>query len=175
MLPPKQQRQKSDGRASADGASCPNRGSVKPPETQWDFDERQDTRATRDNGSLKRNIQSQWHRTAQRLVTYAGITSLTLAVIFLTRKLGLPPQTAAKLHERLSGWREIRAASAVGAGRAGRAKRHFSTSAPFRRGTATPGTIVKTSCRWWRCRGRRRRRRGQRPGPWPRRGRDGPG
>jgi len=149
MPPPKQQRQKSAGQASADdqhpgraapaarrgttsksgrrssggkrsdrakeenagrnrpasdlqapewpGSELPASRTVKPPETQWDFDERQDTRATRDRNSLELNIKWQWHRTAQRLVTYAGIASLTLVFIFLIRKLGLPPQTAANL------------------------------------------------------------------------------
>jgi hypothetical protein len=70
---------------------------VAPPEAQWDFDERQDCRATTDDDSLRRSIRWQWHRTAQRLIIYAGLSGLAFVVFVLTRELGLAAQTAVKL------------------------------------------------------------------------------
>jgi hypothetical protein len=79
------------------GSQLPDSRVVAPPETQWDFDERQDARATSDDDSLKRNIRWQWHRTAQRLVIYAGPSGFALVVFVLTRELGLAPQAAVRL------------------------------------------------------------------------------
>lgn len=79
------------------GSHLPESRIVAPPETQWDFDERQETWATKDDDSLRRNIRWQWHRTAQRLVTYIGPSALALVVLVLTKELGLAPQTAVKL------------------------------------------------------------------------------
>ena len=76
-------------------SQLPESRTAKPPETPWDFEERQYVWATKDDENLKRNISWQWHRTAQRLVTFAGVSSLTLTVLDLTRHEGLPPQTAA--------------------------------------------------------------------------------
>jgi hypothetical protein len=79
------------------GSQLPRSRAAAPPATQWDFDERLDTRATRDDESLRRNIRWQWHRTAQRLVSVAGLSFLTLAFLALVRLEGLPPRTAAPL------------------------------------------------------------------------------
>lgn len=87
----------SDHQATDRPGNLPESRIVTSPETQWDFDERQDIRATRDDDSLRRNIQWQWHRTAQRWVAYAGPSGLALVVFVLTRELGLAPQTAVKL------------------------------------------------------------------------------
>jgi hypothetical protein len=77
------------------GSQLPKSRTATPPESPWDFEERQYVWATKDNESLKRNIHWQWHRTAQRLVTFAGVSSLTLTFLDLTRHQGLPPETAA--------------------------------------------------------------------------------
>jgi hypothetical protein len=86
-----------DHQATVPPGNLPESRIVRSPETQWDFDERQDVRATRDDDSLRRNIRWQWHQTAQRLVIYAGPSGFSLAVFVLTRELGLAPQTAIKL------------------------------------------------------------------------------
>lgn len=93
-----------DKRAASDrqaairpGSQLPRSRTAAPPESQWDFDERQDARATRDNASLRRYIRWKWHRTAQHWVAYAGPSGLALVVFVLTRELGLAPQTAVKL------------------------------------------------------------------------------
>jgi hypothetical protein len=109
MLPPRQRSQESaqpDGQASIDGdlpgsaalpGNLPESRIATSPETQLDFDERQDIRATRDEKSLKLNIRWKWHLTAQRLVIYVGPSGFSLVVLVLTRELGLAPQTALKL------------------------------------------------------------------------------
>lgn len=103
MLHPRQQRQEPahlDGGASEAirlGSQLPESRIAEPPETQWDFIERQDVRATGDEESLRRNIHWQWHRTLQHLVTYAAPSCLAIVVFVLTRELGLAAQTAVKL------------------------------------------------------------------------------
>jgi hypothetical protein len=79
------------------GHQLPESRIIKPPETQLDFDERQETWATEDEAILNRHIRWHWHRTAQRLVTYVGPSAFALVIFVLTRELGLAPQTAVKL------------------------------------------------------------------------------
>lgn len=79
------------------GSQLPRSRISAPPTTQWDFDERQDVRATRDDDSLRRNVLWQWHRTAQRLVFLAGGVGLIFAYLDLVRSVGLRPEAAVSL------------------------------------------------------------------------------
>jgi hypothetical protein len=79
------------------GDQLPESRTAAPPETPMAFEERQYVWATWNDDSLRRNIRWQWHRTAQRWVTYAGPSALALVVFVLTRELGLPAQAAVKL------------------------------------------------------------------------------
>jgi hypothetical protein len=79
------------------GNQLPASRIAEPPQTQLDFEERQETRATKDKATLSRYTRWHWHRTAQRVVTYAGPSVLALVIFVLTRELGLAPQAAVKL------------------------------------------------------------------------------
>ena len=84
-------------RPSRPGSHLPESRIVAPPETQGISTNDKKSWATKDDDSLRRNIRWQWHRTAQRLVTYIDPSALALVVLVLTKELGLAPQTAVKL------------------------------------------------------------------------------
>lgn len=88
----------SERRAVIESASqLPKSRTTTAPISRWDFDERQGIRATRDDDSLRRSIRWHWHLTAQRLVSFVGVSALILAFLDLVKLEGLHAQAAAHL------------------------------------------------------------------------------